>query len=122
MALDMGRGIRPARRQRGPSCNVFPCTGCCLHGACCLQHRKEPRPAWRVPCGTMQYHAPCALVRGHPMQAAALHGEHYLRLLAPLPAKGGQLVTRPQLVDVRDKGPGKVGAGLWVSDKVGLGL
>ena len=37
-------------------------------------------------------------------QAGALHGEQYLQLLAPLPAEGGQLVSRPELVDMQAKG------------------
>uniref|UniRef100_A0A7S3QPC0 MaoC-like domain-containing protein n=1 Tax=Dunaliella tertiolecta TaxID=3047 RepID=A0A7S3QPC0_DUNTE len=36
----------------------------------------------------------------------ALHGEQWMQLLAPIPASG-ELVSRPQLVDVQDKGKGK---------------
>ncbi|KAG2426321.1 hypothetical protein HXX76_013078 [Chlamydomonas incerta] len=41
-------------------------------------------------------------------RAGALHGEQYLQLLAPLPAEGGQLVSRPELVDMQAKGKGLV--------------
>jgi hypothetical protein len=40
------------------------------------------------------------------LQRRALHGEQSLELKGPLPPHG-RLVSRPQLVDVRDKGPGK---------------
>ncbi|KAF5841808.1 MaoC like domain-containing protein [Dunaliella salina] len=36
----------------------------------------------------------------------ALHGEQWMQLLAPIPPSG-ELVSRPQLVDVQDKGKGK---------------
>lgn len=39
-------------------------------------------------------------------QVKALHGEQFLQLLGPLPPKAN-LVTRPQLLDVQDKGKGK---------------
>jgi hypothetical protein len=40
-------------------------------------------------------------------QLNALHGEHYLELLAPMP-RSGRLVTRPRLLDIADKGSGAV--------------
>lgn len=41
------------------------------------------------------------------LQLNALHGEHYLELLNPLP-RSARLVTKPQLIDIQDKGSGAV--------------
>jgi hypothetical protein len=43
----------------------------------------------------------------HLLQLNALHGEHYLELLNPLP-RSARLVTKPQLIDIQDKGSGAV--------------
>lgn len=53
----------------------------------------------RVPLG--------AYLPGGLDRAAALHGEQYLELRAPLPA-AGRLVSRPELVDIQGKGNGCV--------------
>lgn len=44
-------------------------------------------------------------------QNKALHGEQYMQLFAPIPASG-ELRTKPQIVDIRDKGKVRGGCAL----------
>ncbi len=84
--------------QRAPAaCNVYAMSRVPrLTGPLTMRNR-------HVPC--VMCHVSNARVRAlRPApQAAALHGEQYLELRAPLPPSG-RLVSRPELVDIQGKG------------------
>jgi hypothetical protein len=82
---------------------VVHCSCCSCWGMCtCSQHTCIQMPVFQISTQSVVvgFRRLCRL------QRRALHGEQYLELKGPLP-RHGRLVSRPQLLDVRDKGPGK---------------
>lgn len=82
-----------------------------MHGPQCASHTRPASVSIRACCGLVPLslsHTPQPAAQPpHHAQAKALHGEQYLELHAPLPL-AATVVTRPQVVDVQDKGRGAV--------------